>query len=77
MAPDDFHVYDTTLRDGMQQEGLSPSVADKLAIGLSSALGATRIRGSKTKDPSRSREVCASAAGRESDFSPVLMRFGR
>jgi 2-isopropylmalate synthase len=29
---DDFHVYDTTLRDGMQQEGLSPSVADKLAI---------------------------------------------
>src|ERR1700736_398347 len=32
MASDDFHVYDTTLRDGMQQEGLSPSVADKLAI---------------------------------------------
>src|SRR5258708_15591050 len=32
MARDDFHVYDTTLRDGMQQEGLSPSVADKLAI---------------------------------------------
>jgi 2-isopropylmalate synthase len=32
MASDAFHVYDTTLRDGMQQEGLSPSVADKLAI---------------------------------------------
>ncbi len=29
---DQFHVYDTTLRDGMQQEGLSPSVSDKLAI---------------------------------------------
>ncbi|MGI8645276.1 MAG: citramalate synthase [Nocardioides sp.] len=27
-----FHVYDTTLRDGAQQEGLSLSVADKLSI---------------------------------------------
>ena len=26
-----FHVYDTTLRDGAQQEGLNLSVADKLA----------------------------------------------
>jgi len=32
-VPDDrFHVYDTTLRDGAQQEGLSLSVADKLTI---------------------------------------------
>jgi 2-isopropylmalate synthase len=30
--PDTFHVYDTTLRDGAQQEGLSLSVVDKLAI---------------------------------------------
>ena len=29
---DTFHVYDTTLRDGAQQEGLNLSVADKLAI---------------------------------------------
>ncbi|MEO6206305.1 MAG: hypothetical protein ABIO67_13140 [Mycobacteriales bacterium] len=29
---DDFHVYDTTLRDGAQREGLSLSVNDKLAI---------------------------------------------
>ena len=28
----DFHVYDTTLRDGAQQEGLNLSVADKLHI---------------------------------------------
>jgi 2-isopropylmalate synthase len=28
----DFHVYDTTLRDGAQQEGLNLSVADKLQI---------------------------------------------
>jgi 2-isopropylmalate synthase len=27
-----FHVYDTTLRDGAQQEGLNLTVADKLAI---------------------------------------------
>jgi 2-isopropylmalate synthase len=31
-ATDAFHVYDTTLRDGAQQEGLTLSVADKLAI---------------------------------------------
>jgi len=29
---DTFHVYDTTLRDGAQQEGLALSVADKIAI---------------------------------------------
>jgi 2-isopropylmalate synthase len=32
MVDDSFHVYDTTLRDGAQSEGLSLSVADKLAI---------------------------------------------
>src|SRR5690606_36704404 len=32
MADDRFHVYDTTLRDGAQQEGLHLTVADKLAI---------------------------------------------
>jgi 2-isopropylmalate synthase len=32
MRDDSFHVYDTTLRDGAQQEGLNLSVADKLAI---------------------------------------------
>ncbi len=31
-APSDLHVYDTTLRDGAQQEGLNLSVADKLVI---------------------------------------------
>jgi 2-isopropylmalate synthase len=30
--PGEFHVYDTTLRDGAQQEGLNLSVADKLTI---------------------------------------------
>ncbi|WP_067818646.1 citramalate synthase [Actinomadura kijaniata] len=32
MQGDAFHVYDTTLRDGSQQEGLNLTVADKLAI---------------------------------------------
>ena len=32
VPPDDFHVYDTTLRDGAQGEGMSLSVNDKLAI---------------------------------------------
>lgn len=30
--PDEFHVYDTTLRDGAQREGISYSVNDKLAV---------------------------------------------
>lgn len=31
--PDDsFHVFDTTLRDGAQREGINLTVADKLAI---------------------------------------------
>src|SRR5215216_1778364 len=29
---DAFHVYDTTLRDGAQREGITYSVADKLAV---------------------------------------------
>ena len=30
--PDSFHVYDTTLRDGAQREGISYSVNDKLTV---------------------------------------------
>ena len=29
---DSFHVYDTTLRDGAQREGIAYSVNDKLAV---------------------------------------------
>ena len=32
VRPDGFHVYDTTLRDGAQREGISYSVDDKLAV---------------------------------------------
>ncbi len=31
-APEEFHVYDTTLRDGAQQEGLRLTVHDKLRL---------------------------------------------
>ena len=41
-----FHVYDTTLRDGAQQEGLNLTVADKLAIARQiDALGVGYIEG--------------------------------
>lgn len=41
-----FHVYDTTMRDGAQQEGLNLSVADKLTIaGLLDELGVGFIEG--------------------------------
>jgi len=45
-CPQPFHVYDTSLRDGTQQEGLHVSVADKLRIApLLDELGVTFIEG--------------------------------
>lgn len=42
----DFHLYDTTLRDGTQQEGLVLSVGDKLAVARRlDAFGVTFIEG--------------------------------
>jgi len=44
--PPEFHVFDTTLRDGAQQEGLRLSVPDKLTIaGLLDELGVGYIEG--------------------------------
>ncbi|HVT21161.1 MAG TPA: citramalate synthase [Mycobacteriales bacterium] len=46
MALTDLHVYDTTLRDGSQMEGLSLSVDDKLAVAAHlDALGVGFIEG--------------------------------
>lgn len=43
---DDFHVYDTTLRDGAQREGISYSATDKLAVArLLDTLGVGFIEG--------------------------------
>ncbi|MCM3554947.1 citramalate synthase [Janibacter melonis] len=42
----DFHVYDTTMRDGAQQEGINLSVADKLVIARHlDDLGVTHVEG--------------------------------
>ena len=58
---DDFHVYDTTLRDGTQQEGLSLAVADKLAIARHlDALGVGFIEGGW---PGPSRRTRSSSGG--------------
>jgi len=60
MLDDTFHVYDTTLRDGAQQEGLNLSVADKLVIArqlTSSVSGSSRAAG-----PARSRRTPSSSA---------------
>ena len=41
-----FHVYDTTMRDGAQQEGINLSVVDKLTIARHlDDLGVTHIEG--------------------------------
>src|SRR5699024_4049262 len=46
VQPDTFHVFDTTLRDGAQQEGLRLSIADKIRIaGLLDELGVDFIEG--------------------------------
>jgi len=46
MLSDDFHVFDTTLRDGAQREGISYSVVDKLAVArLLDSLGVGFIEG--------------------------------
>ena len=46
MLDDSFHVYDTTLRDGAQGEGMSFSVGDKLAVArLLDELGVGFIEG--------------------------------
>ena len=62
-----FHVYDTTLRDGAQQEGLNLSVADKLTIARQlDGLGVGYIEGgwpgSNPKDTEFFRRAAAELA---------------
>ncbi|MEE1649779.1 citramalate synthase [Brachybacterium sp. J144] len=62
-AVDGFHLYDTTLRDGSQQEGLTLSVADKLAVArLLDELGVTYIEGGWPGAVPRDTEFFARAA---------------
>ena len=67
-APADFQVFDTTLRDGSQQEGLNLSVADKLAItacwtssasASSRAAGRGPTRGTPPSSPAMADGRCA------------------
>src|ERR1700743_495946 len=54
MLDDSFHVYDTTLRDGAQQEGLNLTVADKLVIANQlDGLGVGYIEGGAPAPPPR------------------------
>jgi 2-isopropylmalate synthase len=75
---DDFHLYDTTLRDGAQREGISYSVADKLAVArLLDALGVGFIEGGWPGALPKDTEFFARAAAGELDCKhAALVAFG-
>ncbi|GAB3564213.1 citramalate synthase [Amycolatopsis endophytica] len=63
---DDFHLYDTTLRDGAQREGISYSVGDKLAVArLLDELGVGFIEGGWPGALPKDTEFFARAASGE------------
>ncbi|HEX8766845.1 MAG TPA: citramalate synthase, partial [Jatrophihabitans sp.] len=66
MFSDDFHVFDTTLRDGAQREGISYSVADKFAVArLLDSLGVGFIEGGWPGAVPKDTEFFARAADGE------------
>lgn len=72
-----FHLYDTTLRDGSQQEGLTLSVADKLAVArLLDELGVTHIEGGWPGAIPRDTEFFARARTELHLRSARLVAFG-
>ncbi|MDN6301693.1 MAG: citramalate synthase [Brachybacterium sp.] len=72
-----FHLYDTTLRDGSQQEGLTLSVADKLAVARHlDDLGVTYIEGGWPGAVPRATEFFARAAGELELHHARLAAFG-
>ncbi|SER59403.1 citramalate synthase [Actinokineospora terrae] len=75
---DTFHVYDTTLRDGAQREGISYSVADKLAVArLLDGLGVGFIEGGWPGAMPKDTEFFARAAAGELDLRhAALVAFG-
>jgi len=75
---DAFHVYDTTLRDGAQREGISYSVADKLAVARHlDALGVGFIEGGWPGAMPKDTEFFARAAAGELELRhAVLVAFG-
>lgn len=74
---DEFHVYDTTLRDGAQREGISYSVADKLAVArLLDELGVGFIEGGWPGAMPKDTEFFARAAGELTLKHAALVAFG-
>jgi 2-isopropylmalate synthase len=66
MLSDDFHVFDTTLRDGAQREGITYSVADKIAVArLLDELGVGFIEGGWPGALPKDTEFFARAAAGE------------
>jgi 2-isopropylmalate synthase len=77
MATAPFHVYDTTLRDGAQQEGMNLSVADKLAIApLLDELGVGYIEGGWPGAVPKDTEFFRRAAKELTLRHAVLAAFG-
>ena len=77
-APDVFHVFDTTLRDGAQQEGLRLTVADKLRIARHlDELGVGFIEGGwPGANPNDTAFFAAAADGELTLKSALLVAFG-
>ncbi len=75
---DAFHVFDTTLRDGAQREGVSYSVADKLAVARHlDALGVGFIEGGWPGAMPKDTEFFARAAAGELELRhAALVAFG-
>lgn len=75
---DDFHVYDTTLRDGAQREGISYSVTDKLKVARTlDALGVGYIEGGWPGALPKDTEFFARAAAGELSLQhAALVAFG-
>ena len=77
-APDVFHLYDTTLRDGAQQEGLRLTVHDKLRIArLLDELGVGFIEGGwPGANPNDTAFFAAAASGELELKHAKLTAFG-
>ncbi|KAA9159464.1 citramalate synthase [Amycolatopsis acidicola] len=75
---DEFHLYDTTLRDGAQREGISYSVGDKLAVArLLDELGVGFIEGGWPGALPKDTEFFARAAKGELELRhAALVAFG-
>src|ERR1700749_4166219 len=78
MQTDEFHVFDTTLRDGAQREGITYWVADKLAVArLLDQLGVGFIEGGWPGAVPKDTEFFARAADGELTLKhATLVAFG-